>query len=235
VRQQLQQLQQEIAGQQQQFQLLLNTDTVYVPAAHPLKMTGFTMRGDSSALATHPYLQLLRQQQKVSRARTQVEKSRFLPDLLLGYTNQSIGGFQNVNGVEKSYTAADRFSSVHLGVGVPLFYGAQRARVEASKIQEQAALKSFQAGKITLATQLQKALEQYRLATETLAYFETSALPNAAAIIKTADQQFRGGEINYLEWVLLTNQAITLQTDYIDAVRTYNQSILELNTLTGNN
>lgn len=232
VRLQLQQLQQEIVSQQQQFQVLLSTDTAYVPAAYPLKMN---KRGlpDTTALAAHPYLQLLRQQQQVSRARTQVEKTRFLPGLSLGYTNQSFGGFQNVDGIEKSYTTADRFSSVQLGVGLPLFFGAQRARLEAARIQEQAAHNSYQAGKLALGTQLQKALERYRLASETLTYFETTILPSAAIIIKTADQQFRGGEINYLEWVLLTNQAITLQTEYLDAVRTYNQSILELNTLTG--
>ncbi|WP_161890592.1 CusA/CzcA family heavy metal efflux RND transporter [Pontibacter russatus] len=229
---QLKQLQQEIARLQQQFQLLLSTDTVYVPAARPLKMTP-PATGDTATVDEHPYLELLQQQQEVSRAKTRVEQSRLLPDLQVGYNNQSIRGLQNVNGVEKNFTGSDRFSAVQFGVGVPLFFGAQKSRIQAARIREQTARNSYSAGELTLQTQLRKALEQFQLATESLDYFEQTALPTAMSIIQTADEQFRGGEIDYLEWVLLTNQAITLQTGYLDAIRSYNQSILEINALTG--
>ncbi|GAA4436940.1 CusA/CzcA family heavy metal efflux RND transporter [Pontibacter saemangeumensis] len=229
---QLKHLQQDITGLQQQFQLLLNTDTVFIPAAHPLKMV-LPATGDTAMRDTHPYLELLQQQQEVSQARTKVEQSRLFPDLQAGYNNQSIKGLQNVDGVEKNFTGSDRFSAVQLGIGVPLFFGAQKSRIQAARIQEQAARNSYNAGKLTLETQLRKALEQYQLAAESISYFEKTALPNAESILRTADEQFRGGEIDYLEWVLLTNQAITLQTSYLDAVRSYNQSIFEINALTG--
>ncbi|WP_242918651.1 CusA/CzcA family heavy metal efflux RND transporter [Pontibacter liquoris] len=229
---QLNQLQQEIAGLQQQFQLLLSTDTAYVPAAQSLKMP-LPTPADTTALAAHPYLKLLQQQQEVSRSKTRAEQAGFLPELHLAYNNQSIKGRQNIDGVERNYTTSDRFSAVQLGVGVPLFFGAQRARVQAARVQEQVARNNYQGGKLSLETQLSKALEQFRLATQTLSYFEQTALPGAASIIKTADEQFRSGEIDYLEWVLLTNQAITLQTNYLDAVRSYNLSLLEISALTG--
>ncbi len=232
VGQQLRQLQQEITGLKQQFQQLLNTDTLYLPAARPLKME-LTILKDSAALAAHPYLQLLQQQQEVSQARTKTERAQLLPDLQLGYNNQSIKGIQTIDGVERDYTTSDRFSSIEVGVGIPIFFGAQRSRIQAAKVQEQIARNTYSAGKISLETQLRKAMEQHKLAADNLTYFEKTALPNAKSIIKIADEQFRGGEIDYLEWVLLMNQAITLQTDYLDAVRTYNQSILEINALTG--
>ncbi|MFD2247862.1 CusA/CzcA family heavy metal efflux RND transporter [Pontibacter ruber] len=229
---QLKQLRQEMAGLQQQFQLLLNTDTLYMPAAHPLKIE-VPINTDTATMASHPYLKLLQQQQEVSQARTKAEQSLLLPDLHIGYNNQSIKGLQNVDGVERNYTSSDRFSSVMLGVGVPVFFGAQKSRIQAARVQEQVAHNSLQAGKLTLETELRKALEQYRLANENLSYFEQTALPNAKSIITTADEQFRNGEIDYLEWVLLTNQAITLRTNYLDAVRSYNQSIMEIKALTG--
>ncbi|MBC5773679.1 CusA/CzcA family heavy metal efflux RND transporter [Pontibacter sp. KCTC 32443] len=229
---QLKELQQQLADLQQLFQLALNTDTVYLPAAGPLKLD-IAIPNDSATISTHPYLKLLQQQQQVSQASTKAERSRLLPDLQLGYNNQSIKGIQNVDGVEQNYTSSDRFTSVEVGVGIPLFYGAQKARVQAARIQEQTTLNSYNAGKRSLELQLHKAIAQYQIATENLAYYEQIALPNSRSIIKTADEQFRGGEIDYLEWVLLTNQAIGLQTSYLDAVRNYNQTILEIKALTG--
>ncbi|WP_114783095.1 CusA/CzcA family heavy metal efflux RND transporter [Botryobacter ruber] len=227
----LRQVQQDLAELQQQFQVLLNDDTLFSLAAHPLKMKP-PAAADTTAPAAHPYLKLLQQQQEVSQATTQVAQSLFLPDLELGYNNQSITGIQDVNGTERTFTASDRFSAVQVGVGLPLFFGPQKARVQAAKLQEQVARNRYHAGRLQLETQLQKALEQYRQATDMLRYFEETALPNASLIISTADLQFRNGEINYLEWVLLTNQAIELQTAYIDAVRDYNQRVLEIRMLT---
>ncbi|WP_347158677.1 CusA/CzcA family heavy metal efflux RND transporter [Pontibacter chitinilyticus] len=232
VRQQLLQLQQELAGLQHQFQVILQTDSLYLPAEEPLKLQPAAVT-NSSLLAAHPYLKLLQQQQEVSTARTKAEQAKLLPDLLLGYYNQSIKGVQTVDGVEQSYTSADRFSAVQVGVGVPLFFGAQRARVQAAKIQEQVAQNTLQAGQLRLETQLRKAVAQYQLAKQTVDYYESTAMPSATSTIQTADMQFRNGEINYLDYVLLLNQAISLQTAYLDAVRDYNQSILEINTLTG--
>jgi cobalt-zinc-cadmium resistance protein CzcA len=63
-------------------------------------------------------------------------------------------------------------------------------------------------------------------------YYETTALKNATVILQTAQQQFKNGDINYLEWVLLTNQAISIQSEYSDAVKNLNQSIIEINSLT---
>ncbi|WP_242929276.1 CusA/CzcA family heavy metal efflux RND transporter [Pontibacter vulgaris] len=229
---QLKQLQNDIIELQQQFQLILNTDTLYTPAALPLKME-LAILNDSATIADHPYLKLLQQQQEISQAGTKAEQSRLLPDLQLGYNNQSIKGIQNVDGVERNYTSADRFTSVEVGVGVPLFYGAQRSRIQAARIQEQKTRNNYTSGKLSLELQLRKAMDQYQVAAENLAYYEKTALPNAEMIIKTADEQFRGGEIDYLEWVLLTNQAISLQTSYLDAVRSYNQTILEIKALTG--
>ncbi|MER2996702.1 CusA/CzcA family heavy metal efflux RND transporter [Pontibacter populi] len=229
---QLRQLQQEITDLQQQFQFVLNTDTVYVPAERPLKIE-LAIQNDSATIAAHPYLKLLQQQQQVSRASTKAEQAHLLPDLQIGYNNQSIKGIQNVDGVERNFTSSDRFTSVEVGMGIPLFYGAQKARIQAARIQEQITRNSYDAGKLSLELQLQKAAAQYRVAAENLDYYEKTALPNAASIIKIADEQFRGGEIDYLEWVLLTNQAIDLQTSYLDAVRNYNLTILEIKALTG--
>ena len=62
-------------------------------------------------------------------------------------------------------------------------------------------------------------------------YYETLALKNANTIINTAKRQLLNGEINYIEFVLLTNQAIAIQNEYINVVKNLNESIINLNYL----
>jgi cobalt-zinc-cadmium resistance protein CzcA len=72
---------------------------------------------------------------------------------------------------------------------------------------------------------------QYLTNLETLRYFENTALKNASIIFETANKQFINGELNYLEWVMLTNQAISIQSNYLDAVKNLNESIIQINYL----
>jgi cobalt-zinc-cadmium resistance protein CzcA len=69
----------------------------------------------------------------------------------------------------------------------------------------------------------------YKQYNETVNYFEQTGLKNASLIIETANKQFSSGLINYLEWIMLVNQATTVKNDYLDAVHRLNESIIQLN------
>ena len=47
-----------------------------------------------------------------------------------------------------------------------------------------------------------------------------------------AQQMLANGDINFLQWTVLVNQAINTQSQYLDAVYNLNQGIIELNSLT---
>jgi cobalt-zinc-cadmium resistance protein CzcA len=80
--------------------------------------------------------------------------------------------------------------------------------------------------------QYQTAYSQYQNYIKTISYFEQTALKNATLINETANKQFVDGDINYLDWVMLTNQAINIKSNYIDAIKALNESIIQLNYLT---
>jgi cobalt-zinc-cadmium resistance protein CzcA len=63
--------------------------------------------------------------------------------------------------------------------------------------------------------------------------YETILLRNAEDILRTANQQFENGEVNYLEWVLLTNQAIAVRSAHLDALTTLLNIQIQLQLLTG--
>jgi cobalt-zinc-cadmium resistance protein CzcA len=168
----------------------------------------------------------LAQQEQVSIAKLKLEKSKLSPDLTAAYNNTSMKGF---GADDIYYPSSKRFQSVQVGVGIPLFGGAQRNLIKASDINIQAAKNSYAAGLQNLQYQYQQALLQYNKSIATINYYEKSALPNADTIIAIANDQFLNGDINYLDWVLLINQAITIQNEYIDAIKELNKSIIEIN------
>ena len=82
--------------------------------------------------------------------------------------------------------------------------------------------------------QYQQALKMYKQQLKAVAYYETTALKNAAVLIETAGMQFAAGEINYMEYTLLLNQAININSGYYDAMMKLNEAAYELNYLTKN-
>ena len=91
---------------------------------------------------------------------------------------------------------------------------------------------NYQIGLQTMKTDYETAYKNYQTQRQTVKYFEDTALQNANIITKTADLQFINGDINYLEWTMLINNAASIQSNYADAVKDLNKSIIQLNYLT---
>lgn len=225
---QLNQLKNDVEILQLQFQLLLNTQTVFIPSNENPKLV-FTALLDTATVSNHPQIKVLQQQQNISLANTRLQKSKLLPDLRMGYNNTTIQGYGADNGF---YTKSTRFNSVQFGIGVPLFFGSQKAKINSSKTLQLISENNYKLGLQTLKTEYETAFKNYQTQLLTVKYFEETALQNANTITKTANQQFTNGDINYLEWTMLINNAATIQSNYTDAVKELNQSIIQLNYLT---
>ncbi len=224
---QLKSLEEEIEITKLQFRLLLNTTSAVEPEASHEKMKAALLTGNNS-LEGHPLLTILQQHKETAKANTLLEKSKLLPDLMIGVSNMSMKGMGPDNVL---YGSSSRFTSASIGVGIPVFASSQKARVNASKTSERITENNYQQQLQLLETQYQSALAQYRTNLQTVAYYEQTGIPNAKTIITTANKQFSGGEINYLDWVMLTNQATSIQSSYLDVVKMLNESILSINYL----
>lgn len=225
---QLNQLKQDEAILQLQFQLLLNTTKLFFPDDKNYKME-LAGLADTAALKEHATIKIIQQQQQIAGATIQLEKSRLLPDLSVGYSNTSIKGMGADN---KIYSSSKRFNAVQLGIGIPIFAGAQKAKIKNARFSQQVAESNYEVGLQTLQSEYQVTITQYNKYLETVQYFETTALKNATTITTTANQQLANGIINYLEWVQVTSQATAVKNDYIEAVKNLNESIIELNYFT---
>ena len=125
-----------------------------------------------------------------------------------------------------------QFQSVQVGLGIPIFTSGQKAKINAAKTNETVIANEYEVNLKNFETAYKTALVQYQKHSESIQYFETTALKNADLITSTANKQFLGGDINYLEWVLLINQAVTIQSEYIESVKNRNTAIIEINSFT---
>jgi cobalt-zinc-cadmium resistance protein CzcA len=219
-------LEKDLAIVARSFNLHLGDSVQYLPMITVARIQDpVTMQ--NSEVGRYPLIDFALGQQQAAEFRWKTEKARLLPDLTIGYNNQSINGSQLVNGQELTYSSKDRFSYISAGIGVPLFFKAQNARAAAAKTD-------FEKNKKEtgyLSTQLQNELivaetqvEKFR---QSLDYFENQGLQNAETIMATADQQFQAGEIDFLQWVILINQSVTIRNEYIQALSSYNQAVIQ--------
>ena len=219
---QLKELQKDLQIVQGQFQVLLNTNTIFTPAAKAFKMDYKTTDLDN---LQHIQLEVLKQEQEVASANTKWQKAKLLPDLHLGYNNTNMRGMGNDD---------KRFHSAQFGIGIPLFNGAQKAKVNAAKTNEDIALNNYQLGVQALATEKRTAQLDFEKYSETVKWYESTGLKNANTILASATQQFTKGEINYSEWAMLVNQSIAVKSQYLMAIQHLNSVITQLQYLQHN-
>ncbi|WGQ10453.1 CusA/CzcA family heavy metal efflux RND transporter [Pedobacter gandavensis] len=215
-------LQKEFSFLQQQFLLLINAGEMRLPQASAFKMEFDAV--DPAMLENHPVLKLHLQEEQLAKSNTKVEQSKLLPGLSLGYQNMSLQ-----DGIR--YDLGSRFHSVQLGVGIPIFSGAQKARIRSARAQQDVAAMESGYVRKQLQAEMEDGIQQLKKNKEIVHDFEDNALKNAREITSVLNQQLQKGEINYLEWTLLNQQALTLRMDYLNAVTSLNNSIIQLNYL----
>lgn len=232
---QQQQLESDLRMAQQQLQWLLHTDQWLLPAYTDVRMNArAALLADSTVPADHPLLQYSKTQEEQAKAQTKIERSRLSPDFTLGYSNQSIVGYQSADGVNQQYYGTGhRFNIVSLSVGIPLFNKVNRSRIRAGTISEEVARLNTAATQEQMHNNLEQLKETFKKRQLELQYYESNGRQQAQALMQHARMAFEKGEISYMEWVLLMNNAATIQLNYADALKGYNETLIEIEYLTG--
>jgi len=188
---------------------------------------------DSTATGANPTLSYLRQLVLVADKKRKVETAKALPDVTIGYFNQSLTGFQNVNGTEVFYGSNKRFQGVQLGLSLPIFFSAYSAKAKAATISKSIAENELVVQQRSLDSQYQQAFQGYLKSKDRYDYFASSALANAALILKNSRLAYQNGEIGYAEYLLNLKQVNTIQESHLLAMLELNQSINKIEYLIG--
>ncbi|GAB3794513.1 CusA/CzcA family heavy metal efflux RND transporter [Spirosoma humi] len=219
------------------LQTLLNTTGHLTLPDGPLARRPLPMLSDS-ALAQNPTLALLRQQTTIAQGQIAVEQARLRPDYTIGYFNQSLIGVQTIDGPggvsqDQFFGGGTRFQGVQVGVSIPLFQKAQRARIESARLGQQVSEASLRFNQRNLQGELAAAVGEVRKQQASLTYYEQTGLPVARRLAEGAEKAFRAGEANYLEYAQALTRAIQTRTGYLDTINQYNQAVVVLEQLIG--
>lgn len=189
-----------------------------IEGKEPLTMESGTVGFD---LSKNPTIELLAEQVEHGKLLTSVERERMKPDVRIGVTTQSI---ENVGGQ----------NFVQAGLAIPIFGKGQKAKIASAKLQEEAFVSQKIQAESALQTDFKNAEASVAKYRASLAYYTSTALPQAALLEKTALKSYQQGEIEYVEMLQNTQQAWQIRENYIQEVNAYNQAIITRQTLIGN-
>lgn len=218
----------------QQLQTLLNTNQVVTSTEQTLsKLTLDLPLADSNTLSRNPVLAYLKQQITVNQQQLLVERQKKLPEILLGYTNQSFRGVQIATGNQEVFSLSDRFHVLHAGVSIPLLPGGYRASSNAARISEQIAKTQLEYENTNLSGELKSLVQEYNKNRIALEYYESTALAQANLITSQARQGFSSGETSYSQLLQSISVATRIKSDYLDKLYLYNLTVQQIQTLAG--
>lgn len=186
---------------------------------------------DSSAIAQHPTVKAFYQEMQIAEKNKKVEKSLGLPDFTIGYTNQSLIGFQTINGMDQYFNGGNRFHSATIGVSIPLTFGATKARIQSYEYQRQMAESNAKFQQKQLEAQLQNAFNQYQQNVNQYDYYVNQAIPNAEKITKAGQLGYKTGEISYVEYLFALQTSTNIQLKYLESIQQVNESVVIINSI----
>ena len=172
-------------------------------------------------LSDTPYVQLLNEQIEQGKLQTAVERQKLMPDIRVGVVTQSI---ENQGGQ----------NFLQAGLSIPIFTKGQKARVAAAKSQEQVFESQKTQGLAQVTAELSGYVTQLEKYVGSLQYYQETGLAQAAWLEKTALKSYQQGEIEYVEMLANTQQAWQIREQYLQEVLAYNQSIIQIETILGN-
>lgn len=214
------------------FNVLLNGEG-YAVVHTPNKERVYIQNDQAVSITYNPNLSYFKQQVNVAGQQKRVEKNRLLPDLTLGYFNQSLIGYHDVNGQAQYFGASDRFQGFQVGVAIPLWFKSHSSKIKAADLQQQIAQNEYELAEKQLDGSFKQSYAQYLKNFKSISYYRESALPNAELIIKQSQEAYRLGEIPYAEYLLNMRQALSIKESYLKSLQELNQSVIMLEYLTG--
>lgn len=158
-----------------------------------------------------------------------------MPDFSVGYFNISMVGNYNINGVNTYLDKGYRFQGVQATVSIPIFVKDDLANAKAKQIDKQIAETQANNYQVYLKSQFERVVQDYYKYKSLLDYYENTALVQSDLMIENATKSYKNGDINYLEYIQVMNNSISIKNNYLNLLNNYNQSVIAIEYLIGIN
>ncbi|MEA3451093.1 MAG: efflux RND transporter permease subunit, partial [Bacteroidota bacterium] len=165
---------------------------------------------------SNPVIKLLLHQENYSQALIKIEQNKILPDFSANY-------FIGTN----YFDNAKYYQGFEVGISIPIFFGYQKSKIQASKIELNIQQSLNQNESVLLKNKLfqyQKEEIKYK---ELIDNFNNTGKLLYQKIIRTSEKSFQLGEIDLFKFIYSQESALQIKTDYLDNVLRYNKILIE--------
>ncbi len=220
-----------IKAEQAKLKELLNTSDCILPAEDHLSPIPFAM-GEEYCYAQTAEAIYQSDRLKALDKSVKVAKAGYAPSLSLALRNQLVISSWNPYKVDRSRFAEGNFMGFEVGVGVPLFYGATKAKVKAAKKERELAELEMRQEKLSREREYDICVNRLQTAQERLKYYDNESDAKASKIAALSSLEYENGEISYVEYVNALQEATSMRMKHAEVIQEYNAAVLALMELT---
>ena len=220
----------EKTAAQLQLQQLMNTSEAVVATDDYLCVQP---ADDAYSFAATPQGQLLEREQERSERELSYIRQGMTPSFNVGLRHQLVISGINPYDVDRSRFEKGNWMGFEVGVAFPLFYGSQKARKSAAKLDVDIARTRREQAERKSGSELLIAENAVESARRSYDYYQTEGFPAAKEMRRLSRIEYGAGEITYVEHVQNLSAALAVEMDHAKAIDALNQAVVKLNFIKG--
>ena len=199
-----------------QLNNLIQADTFYYASISSIELIEIK----SLDSVSNPVLKFKLIEIEQSKQQLKLNKQQLLPDLTLG-------AFQGVN----NGASPNKYWGVQVGIAIPLFYKSDKSKINASKTELLMKDNQYQDYMLQLTNKYKVLMSQLKMNETEINNYKSFGEKLAEETITNANQSNKAGNIDFLHYAYLLDNAITIKTNYLKSIYLYNLTALEINYL----
>jgi cobalt-zinc-cadmium resistance protein CzcA len=190
----------------------------------------FVDKKDSSVFTAHPQQQYFQTQRMILEKQKEVLLARTLPDITIGYVNQTLVGVHSVDAsTDKVFDQSSRFQAGQVGLQIPLFFGASRkkSQVLTNELNQNELNGNY--AKQELQSTYLSLLGKYASLLESLNMYDSQLIPQTKIMNDQGKIMLESGEISMIEFLQTKQAIIDIEMNYINLKSEINTTVHQLN------
>ena len=195
-----------------------------IPDVSSIAEQQWSSASEEAVVTGHPLLKKLDDGIQIAQMEGSWKKAQLNPMWTLALSNTS---FRGTGADDKKYDVASRFTSVQLGVGMPVFGRQGKKLAEIAKMATQRAETEKTMNEARLRTMIAIQKEKWNTIQQQYADFEKESLPLASQLLTIARNKLESGEIDFMKYAYMTGQAYSLMLDHASLKKQLDEAGLE--------
>lgn len=207
---------------------LLNTTTPVVPAADNLVISqsspvnaAFNYQQTADAQYQKDLISALDKEVKCA-------KTGYAPSLSLALRSQLLIDSWDPYHINRQRFTEGNFFGFEVTVGVPLFYGATKAKVKAAQKDREVAQLAMLQEQRKKERDYKQGYNRLQNAIKRMEYYSGENMAKAKDIERLSTLEYENGEISYVEYASALQEAIDMRLKQAEVVNEYNEAVLAL-------